>query len=266
MLTRLADRLVLCPSRDPLTVDDKTPRRLPHRAGELEVFTMRAQSSIEPQAFILKFGGAGSRAERAGLHPAEAWPDLHAEVWAVNYPGYGNSSGRASLESLAHASLATYEHLAEIAAGRPILLTGNSIGTACALYVAAVRPVAGLLLRNPPPLRQLILGRFGWWNLWLGAGLIARQIPAELCSLVNAARVTVPAVFVMSGCDRVVPPRYQHRVIEAYAGAKRILVDPAADHGTPLAPELEADYRVALEWLKTQTLEGNSSQAGSHQA
>ena len=31
-------------------------------------------------------------------------------------------------------------------------------------------------------LREVILGRFGWWNLNLGAGLIARQIPPELCA------------------------------------------------------------------------------------
>jgi len=41
-----------------------------------------------------------------------------------------------------------------------------------ALSVAARRPVAGLVLQNPPPLRQLIMGHYGWWNLWLVAGAV----------------------------------------------------------------------------------------------
>ena len=252
MLARLADRLLLCPSRNVLPIDEKLPRRLPHRAGELEVFTMRPEAAREPQAFVLKFSGAGGRAERAGIHPAEIWPQLNAEVWAVNYPGYGNSSGRASLNALVAAAQATYEHLAEIAAGRPIIVTGNSIGCTCALYLAARMPIAALLLRNPPPLRQVIVGRFGWWNLGLGAGLIARQVPHELCSLSNAAQAQAPSVFVTSGADRIVPPQYQQRIFDAYAGPKRQIVDPAADHATPLASELEPEYRQALDWLAGQ--------------
>jgi hypothetical protein len=39
--------------------------------------------------------------------------------------------------------------------------------------VAANRPCAGLVLTNPPPLRNMILQRFGWWNLWLLATPVA---------------------------------------------------------------------------------------------
>ncbi len=36
--------------------------------------------------------------------------------------------------------------------------------------------VAGLGLRNPPIPSQVVLGRFGWKTLWLGAALVAGQI------------------------------------------------------------------------------------------
>ncbi len=252
MLARLANRLVLCPSRNPLPLQEKSARRFPLGDGELEIVTMRPEVTREPQAFVLKFGGAGGRAERAGLHPAEIWPHLNAEVWAVNYPGYGNSSGQASLPALVAAAQVSYEQLVEIAAGRPIIVTGNSIGCTCALYLAARVEIGGLLLRNPPPLKQLIVGRFGWWNLWLGAGLIACQVPRELDSLRNAAQASAPAVFLTSGQDRVVPPKFQERIFSAYAGPKQRLIDPSADHATPLSPQLEEPYRTALDWLVGQ--------------
>jgi pimeloyl-ACP methyl ester carboxylesterase len=259
MLARLADKFVLCPSRDPLPAENKQRQALPLGDGQLEVLTMHAGAG-EPQAFVLKFGGTGSRAERADLHPAEVWPQLQAEVWAVNYPGYGGSSGRASMPGLVAAANTAYEHLARQAQGRPIFVTGNSIGTTCALYLAARVPVAGLLLRNPPPLKQLIVGHHGWWNLGLGAKLIARQVPSDLCSLDNAAQAKAPAVFLSAGRDRVVPPPYQQQIFERYAGPKQVVIDPEADHATLLDAAIEPNYRAALDWLARQAL----PQAANH--
>jgi pimeloyl-ACP methyl ester carboxylesterase len=250
MLARLADKFVLCPSRDPIPLRSSQCRHeLSLGRGKLELFATRS-AEAEPQAFVLKFGGTGGRAERADVHPAEIWPELAAEVWAVNYPGYGGSSGRASMTGLVAAADAAYEHVARLAVGRPILVTGNSIGTTCALYLAARVPVAGILLRNPPPLRELIVGHHGWWNLGLGARVIARQVPSELCSLDNASQAKAPAVFLSAGRDRVVPPPYQQQIINRYAGEKRVVIDPEADHSTLLDAAVEPDYRAALAWLR----------------
>jgi pimeloyl-ACP methyl ester carboxylesterase len=158
-----------------------------------------------------------------------------------------------------------YDHLRQVAGDKPILVTGNSIGTTCALYLAARRPMAGLLLRNPPPLKQLIIGEYGWWNLSLGARVVAAGVPRELDSIANAARAKVPAVILTSGKDHVVPPAYQQRIIDAYAGAKRIVRDAEADHSTPLSPEIERDYLAALEWLEREAL-GRHVKAEPHLA
>jgi pimeloyl-ACP methyl ester carboxylesterase len=253
MLSRITDRLVLRPTRDPLPLEDKIAELMPYGQHQLEVLKMRVGNG-PPQAYILKFGGNGSRAERAEAHPGEIWPRLNAEVWAVNYPGYGNSTGRASLRALVRSADSIYEHMAAVARGKPILVTGNSLGTTCTLYLAARRPIAGILMRNPPPLKQLIVGHHGWWNLWLGARVVAAGLPRELDSITNAARCHVPAVFVMSGRDRVVPPQYQKLIHAAYAGPKIIVLDPEAGHSTPLASSVEADYLAALVWLEQQAL------------
>lgn len=253
MISRITDRLVLNPSRDPLPLEDKIAELMPYGKHKLEILKMRFGVG-DPQAFILKFGGNGSRAERAEAHPGEIWPHLNAEIWAINYPGYGNSTGRASLRRMVESADSIYDYMATVAKGRPIIVTGNSIGTTCALYLAARRHVAGLMLRNPPPLRQLIVGEHGWWNLWVGAKVVAAGVPVELDSIANAARATAPCVFLMSGRDRVVPPRYQQMIQNAYAGPKQIVLDAAADHSTVLAPEVEPQYMSALEWLEHEAL------------
>jgi pimeloyl-ACP methyl ester carboxylesterase len=213
-----------------------------------------AQSADKAELFVLKFGGAGGRAERATDHPLDYWTDLPAELWTVNPPGYGGSSGKARLRKMAAAARAAHDEMAAVAEHRPVVVVGNSLGTATALYLGAACGVGGLILRNPPPLREMIVGRHGWWNLRIGARLIARQVPLELDSVRNARRCRVPAVFVTSGADRVVPPCYQEKIIDAYAGEKCILRRENADHTTPLQPEQAHQYGHLLQWLRDRVL------------
>ncbi|MBW3597793.1 MAG: alpha/beta hydrolase [Planctomycetes bacterium] len=261
MLARLADRLILCPTCEPLDVDGKLRCAVDFGGGALELWNPQGRElpAGEADLYILKFGGAGSRAERATEHPAEAWPELQSEVWAVNPPGYGGSPGRATLRVLAAAADAAYDAVACRAGDRPILVTGNSLGTAYALSVASRKPVAGMILRNPVPLRQMILGRHGWWSFYLGAAMIAMQTPRELDSVANAARCRSPAVFLASQRDRVVPPRFQQLVMTAYAGDKRVLNLADADHADPLAEHEVEQYRRMLDWLRECALNRHPS-------
>ena len=123
----------------------------------------------------------------------------------MNYPGFGHSAGRATLQSIPAIALEAYDQLAAEAASRPIFLGGYSLGTAVALFVAAHRPAAGLILQSPPPIRPLILDHYGWWNLWLIAYPTSRQVPDDLDSLANGRRVTSPALFILGARDGIVP-------------------------------------------------------------
>jgi pimeloyl-ACP methyl ester carboxylesterase len=167
----------------------------------------------------------------------------------MNYPGYGGSEGGAKLKLIPPAALAAYDALAEVARGRPIFVEGNSLGTAPALYVAAHRPVAGLILQNPPPLQSLILRRHGWYNLWLVAGPVAMHVPAELNSLKTAPQVTAPAIFVVAHHDNVVPLAYQRRVVNAYGGAKRVIDLRNASHWDGVTGDAEKQLLDGIEWL-----------------
>jgi fermentation-respiration switch protein FrsA (DUF1100 family) len=95
----------------------------------------------------------------------------------------------------------------------------------------------------------MILRQFGWWNLWLLAGPLSLQIPKDLDSVANSRTIHAPAVFLLAEKDEVVAPRYQHLVVEAYAGEKRVIALRGANHNTPIEGNALADLDKALAWL-----------------
>ena len=257
-----ADFFILYPTTERFSVPGTTRRDVPvPGASPVEVWTARSIGARlgEPEAYVLEFVGNASRAEGMTEMVAEEWRTRPVEVWAVNYPGYGGSPGPARLRAIGPAALASYDALKQHAGGKPIFVAGQSLGTAAALHVAAHRPVAGAVLLSPPPLRDMILKRFGWWNLWLVAGPVAMQVPEDLNSVRNARKVKAPAVFVATGQDTVVPLKYQAKVSDAYAGEKRYVRLPESQHNAILnGPSIE-EYQAALDWLWSVAVTGKDA-------
>ncbi len=248
----LADRLVLLPSSDEIPAGAATRTFVPFENGQLEIWTARSEAarrSGRMDAYVLRFYGNADRAERWVAMEAEEWDRRAVEVWGVNYPGYGRSSSPARLSRVGPAALAAFDALKGKAGDQPIIVFGASIGATAALHVAAQRPVTGVILHNPPALRQMILRQFGWWNLWLLAGPVAFQIPRELDSIANARAARAPAIFMLAERDEVVAPKFQRLVLDAYAGEKRIITLAGAGHNSPIEGAAVADLHRALEWL-----------------
>jgi hypothetical protein len=220
----LPDHLILFPTRGPTNAGGAVRKIIPFENGQLEVWIAQSQlarSKGNADIYVLRFYGNADRAERWPAAEAEMWNDRAIEIWGVNYPGFGGSTG-------------------------PVRLT--RIGPAA---VAASRPagIAGLILQNPPPLREMILRRFGWWNLWLLAGPVALQIPKDLDSIANAKAIHTPAIFLLAEKDEVVSPRYHRLVVEAYAGEKRVISLRGAYHNDPIEGSALAELYHGLEWL-----------------
>ncbi len=109
--------------------------------------------------------------------------------------------------------------------------------------------VDGLLLRNPPPLRELIHYRTSWWTPGLVPALVARGIPETIDSVGNAAGCKVPALFITASQDQVVPVEYQYRIIDAYGGDYRVLEQPQGGHATPLSESEMNQLERLTAWL-----------------
>ena len=197
----------------------------------------------------MRLVGQGDRADRWASATASQWGARPVEVWAMDYPGSGGSTGPPRLDRLCPSAEETFDALRKMAGDRPVFAQANSLGTAVALGLATQRPVAGLVLVNPAPLRQVILHRYGWWNLWLLAGTASMQVPSQLDAIANASRCTVPLVLIHSEKDTSIPLNLQRLVDDAYQGPKREILVLGAGHMSPLTPKAEVQFSEDLDWL-----------------
>jgi len=262
LLSKIADRLVLCPSTHPIdSGDNRRELIFSDQNVEIETWVSRfGDFENTPPAnrlVVLKIPGTGGRAERASIHPAEllTGPQSNStlaagEVWTLNHRGYGGSTGPASMQNFVATLESFYDRIESLFPTETKLVTGNSLGCLSALYLAARKDINSILLRNPPPLKQLISKRpkYNWWSLG-GAKLIAGKIPHELDAIENAAKSKCPALFVTSEKDTLVPVAFQQQIIEAYAGQKRQFILEGADHDHQLPEHQQDDYLAAIDGL-----------------
>jgi len=248
----LLDRLVLFPSTAPIDAAGAARRTIAVGSGEVEMWTAassKARAAGRTESYVLRFYGNADRPERWVAAEAEMFEERALEVWGVNYPGFGGSTGPARLAHVGPAALAAFDAIKRAAGDRPIIIFGTSFGTIAALHIAAQRPVAGLILQNPPALREMILRDFGWWNLWLLAGPLSQKVPAALDSIANAKIARARAVFLLAEKDEVVAPRFQALVADAYAGEKRVVTLAGARHNDPLGAAEMVSLQRAIDWL-----------------
>ena len=264
MFVNLPDQLLLFPTTQAIDPHGAIRKTVPFENGELELWTARshlAEQRGRADIYMLRFYGNADRAERWVAAEAEMWHERAVEIWGMNYPGFGGSTGPARLKKIAPAAMTAFDALQREAGERPIVIFGASIGTAPALYIAAHRQVGGLILHNPPPLRQLVLSH-GWWNLWVLAGPVAAQIPSDLDSIANARAVHAPAIFLLAEQDEIVAPRFQRLVVDAYAGEKRVITLRGAHHNSPITGAGLADFYNAIDWLLPQGRGGSPNRPG----
>ncbi len=272
IFSRIADRSVLCPSKDEIPHSNKA-RLIIEDECTFELFIEQTYQDVSKQLgqeltdgciesdrsdadlFVLKFPGAGGRAERATVHPAGVLDDLTTEVWTVNPPGFGKSPGRASLSNISLFADASFERIQRRADGRPILITGNSLGNLPLFYLAAKHNVAGLLCRNPPPLREVIRDHHARRFLnWAVRG-VANSVPSELCTISNAGKISSPVLFVVSEKDETIPVSFQQQIIAQVSSPHRVFTIPDALHATPIAEEFAEQYKSMLGWLFNEMAE-----------
>jgi hypothetical protein len=253
-LGHLADHLILFPTRAPIDPGGAVRKTIPFENGQLEIWTAqsrRAQQQGHADIFILRFYGNADRADRWPATEAGLWKDRAVEIWGMNYPGFGGSTGPARLARIGPAAVAAFDELKRRAGEVPIIAYGTSIGATAALHLAASRPggIAGLILHNPVPLREIILRQFGWWNLWLLAAPVALQIPRDLDSIANGKMSRARAIFLLAEKDEIVAPRFHRLVLDAYAGEKRIIELRGAYHNDPIEGTALADLNAGVDWL-----------------
>ncbi len=163
---------------------------------------------------IFFHGNAGHRAWRIDWYRIMANADV--DVLAIDYHGYGDSSGKMTEEALEIDADAAWNFATKELKYKPeqLLVMGTSLGGAAAVYLASKQCRA----RNPPAALVAVAtfssmvdvagSHYPW--LPVGAVLVDRYPSDE-----RVAHVTCPVVMFHGDKDRVVPYKFGARLFDA---------------------------------------------------
>lgn len=256
----LLDRLILEPSRERLEAPEAMVRH-ELRWGQRVAEIWELKQSAAPNAtgssakdsrvplVVLKFPGTAGRAETMGAMPLSLFPELEGVVLGVNPPGYGATSRRASLRDSEGLNRAVAEWVERHYRGSKILVMGNSLGCVRSLAFACEYRCDCLVLRNPPPLPELlesIAKRRG--SAMLGRWL-ARGLGSNWNAVALAKEISQPVLFVQSERDALVLPELQDLIFESLTGPKQKFVLRDCDHADPIPEDQQESYARAIEQL-----------------
>ncbi|MBI4542754.1 MAG: alpha/beta hydrolase [Gemmatimonadetes bacterium] len=148
-----------------------------------------------------------------------------AALLVVDYRGYGESTGRPTVELVkrdAEAAWAWLEGRPEVDASR-IVVYGRSVGAGPAIYLAAARPAAGLILESAfTSLRGLARVHYPLFPSFLaGSGFDNSE---------EIGRVTCPVLFVHGERDRTVPLAMGRELAGRVGDRGEFYVIRGADH------------------------------------
>jgi fermentation-respiration switch protein FrsA (DUF1100 family) len=167
---------------------------------------------------------------------------------AVDYRGYGRSTGRPSVAAMMRDGHAVYRFAAAWLNRNgftgPLILMGRSLGSASAIELAATYPeqTAGLIVESgfayAGPLLQLLgldLSRFGF------------REDRAFGHIAKIAQYRKPVLIIHAEFDHIIPFSDGQALFEACPStAKTLLKIPGANHNDILARALE-DYLAAIQ-------------------
>lgn len=189
------------------------------------------------RATLVFFGGNGwvmQRALPAFVALASAGP---LNIVMADHPGYGQSTGPASVAGFVDASLALWDGEAA-APGRTLLVGGFSLGGVMAAQVMRQRrPAGAILMATVSSARRHVALATPWWMRALSRPQLAADIDA-IDNIPAVAAFEPPLWVVGAGADQVVPVQMSRELFAAAARApqhKRLTVIDGAAHNDVLA-------------------------------
>jgi uncharacterized protein len=198
-----------------------------------------------PRALILYFHGNGGNLSMWAPILVNIQRQGYA-VLAVDYRGYGESTGTPSEQGLYKDVESALDWMGTIPADRavPVLYWGRSLGATMAAYAAAVRPPDALILESGFPSARALLRGSPVLAL-LGMFSSYRFPTTDLLK-----RVQRPTLVIHGDADRVVPFRLGRALYEGIGGPKEFLTIRGGDHNDLLPRDPDA-YWNAIERFMT---------------
>jgi pimeloyl-ACP methyl ester carboxylesterase len=241
-------RLLYFPDRYALEPAEREGRRLGFepwrdaRGGFIGWRSPHGSGAAVGRVLVLH-GNAGSALDRGYLRDVlQAEGVAPLDLFLLEYPGYGPREGAPSEPSIVAATVGAIDQLLADGKG-PLLLAGESIGSAAAAVAAAERPaVRGLILLTPLAGVAAVARRH---YPWAPSFLLRDRFDATAA----LARFRGPIAFLVAGADEVVFADLGLALHAGYPGPKRLWVQPGRGHNTVVYERRDPMWREMVDGL-----------------
>lgn len=209
--------------------------------GDIIGWKIAAKTGAAASVLVVH-GNAGCAIDRDYLaQPIHDAAD--ADVFVLEYPGYGARSGSPSRESFIAAAKEAFQLLAT---NTPRYVVSESIGAGVAADLAKSYPseVAGMMMFVPYHDLAFVAQRK---MPFLPAGLMLRDrfSPAE-----DMKHYQGPVKFLVAGSDEVIPPASGRKLCDGYSGPKKMQEIPGAGHNDVAEQSAAWWSNVFLFWQR----------------
>lgn len=187
------------------------------------LFYMNARSQ---KAILYLHGNSDNICAPVAIYSAKTFYALPANVFAIDYQGYGKSEGAPSEENIYNDAEAAYAFLRNKGfADRDIILVGNSLGGAVATYLASRHAVGALVLqRSVASVAEMAVRKNPFYRfplVWLRSKFDTREM---------VKKVKAPVLIVHSKQDDLVPYYMGIEIFNDSPGRKKLITIPTGHH------------------------------------
>jgi fermentation-respiration switch protein FrsA (DUF1100 family) len=191
--------------------------------AELTAYYIAPPKDARGPALLWLHGNGGNIADRVKKQ-AKLQSELGVGVLAVDYRGYGLSTGDPSEDGLYADSQAAFDALAARPDVDPkrIFVLGESLGGAVAIDLATRRPVAGLVISASFTTLPEVAA--------LHYGFLSSFAQSRFDSINKVGKLSCPKLFVHGQNDDWIPPRMSRSLFDASHAPKDLVFVPGAGH------------------------------------
>jgi len=209
--------IIQTPPRPDLSEKSGEVLRIPTDFGSVEAWLLKPQTGTPPFPLMIAAHGNGELIDdnlEAGLHIA----DHGIGVLLVEYPGYGRSQGRPSLESIKRTFTSAYDMMIKRPDINPdnIFFFGRSLGGGAVCELSRHRPSAAMILMCTFTDTRFFVKRY------LVPALLTRD-PFDNLAAVSAYQN--PVLIIHGRDDEVIPWRHGKHLYEASPNAQMVSYD-----------------------------------------
>ncbi len=234
------ERLIFLPDERAIAAPPGWERPVLRREGEPDLAFLAARAAPD-RPVVLHFHGNGGNAEDR-LQIAQILRSAGYSVVLAEYRGYGGNAGRPGEADFARDAKAMLGWVRQSFPGAPLVLWGESLGTAVVTRLAEGRhDIAAVVLESPfTSVAELAASAYPW----LPTGALLRH---RFENLPRMPGIAAPVLVVASAGDRLTPPDHARRLAAAARQAE-LLILPGAAHPAVLNDPGGEGIRAVLDF------------------